>query len=428
MRTLDGREDTLRRITLLYVEDDAFTREQLGRLLARVTGKALPAADGQEGLRVFMEHRPDMVLTDLNMPVMDGLTMTAAIKAESPDTPVIAATAHNDENYLQRAIEVGMDGYVAKPIDLDKLRPVLHKNAQLVLQRREDEARNQLISYLLDINPQLIVSSAGGVIDYANKTLLHSAGHENLEEFLSGRQGLMDRLAIDGREYRLNDPAWIEAAASQDAPRVMAAVPPPEGRPGETNIFWIKARRFPGLDRIVATMTDITDLERERVQLLYQATTDNLTGLANRHKLFEHINAEHVRFRRYRTPMSLIMFDIDHFKKVNDTFGHAAGDQVLAGLAGEVAEVIRDTDTLGRWGGEEFMILAPLTPLHEAMDLAERLRLAVGKADFPVAGRITCSFGVAEMAEGESVDSLLRRVDAALYAAKNKGRNRVEGS
>jgi len=426
MSIQDKRDDALKRITLLYVEDDLFTREQLGRLLSRVVGKALPAGDGHEGIRSFRENRPDMVLTDLNMPVMDGLSMAAVIKAESPDTPVIAATAHNDENYLQRALEVGIDGYVAKPIDLEKLGPVLTRHARVVLQRKEEEARNQLINYLLDINPQLIVSSQGGAIDYANRTLLQSAGHETLEEFLSGRQGFMDSLVLDGATFRLNDPAWIEMAARGDAPRIMATVPPPQGRPGEPSTYWIKARRFSGLDRIVATMTDITDLERERVQLLYRATTDSLTGVANRYKLSEYINAELVRFRRYRTPMSLIMFDIDHFKHVNDTYGHSAGDQVLSGLAEVVAETIRDTDSLGRWGGEEFMILAPVTPLHEAMDLAERLRAAVEHAEFPMAKHITCSFGVAELHEGEMSDSLVKRVDSALYRAKNNGRNRVE--
>jgi len=120
------------------------------------------------------------------------------------------------------------------------------------------------------------------------------------------------------------------------------------------------------------------------------------------------------------------MFDIDHFKNINDTHGHTVGDLVLADLAALVQHAIRDTDTLGRWGGEEFMILTPVTTLIDALEFAERLREGIESKFFPVAGQLTCSFGVAEATEGESLEALFHRVDKALYKAKHNGRNRVE--
>ena len=418
--------EILSRITLLFVEDESVTRIHLSKVLSRMVGEVIAAKDGSEGLRLFREKRPDMVLTDINMPGLNGLDMAAIIKSESPETPVIALTAHDEEHYLHKAIEVGLDGYVGKPIDLDALTPVIFKNARMVLQRKQDEARAQLVSYLLDINPHLIVSCARGVVDYANKTFLQHLGHDSLESLLEGTSGKLSEVHVAGSRYKVKDSSWISKLRKVpgDYHRACFSAEGQECSAGGT--FWVSSRHFPDLDRDIVTFTDITPLERERAQLLYRATTDNLTGVFNRYKLSEYINAECVRFRRYRTPLCLIMFDIDHFKNINDTHGHAEGDRVLVELSGMIMRSIRDTDSLGRWGGEEFIILSPHTSRDEAVEFSERLRRSIESNAFQSVGRVTCSFGVAEIVEGESVDSLLSRVDNALYKAKNNGRNRVE--
>ncbi len=153
------------------------------------------------------------------------------------------------------------------------------------------------------------------------------------------------------------------------------------------------------------------------------AVTDPLTGLGNRRALDEAL-AEAVR--EDGAGFSLILADIDHFKAINDRHGHAAGDAVLVALAGALGDAARPGDRLGRWGGEEFVILCPATDLTSAQALAESMRLRVAGTEIAGAGRRTCSFGVAERIAGESVDGLLARADAALYAAKHNGRDRVE--
>jgi len=418
--------EALSRISLLLVEDDAVTLEQLSRLLARTVDVVHPAADGSEALRLFRELQPDMVLTDINMPVMDGLSMAAIIKSESPDTPIIAVTAHNEEHFLKKAIEVGIDGYVSKPIDPDALIPVLYKNASFVLQRNLEESKNQLVSYLLDINPHLIISSERGRVDYANRTFLQFVGQESLDTLFAGAHGTMNEIHLSGVRYHLSDFSWISELRKLPDHQHTACFSTSGEECVAENTFWVTTRRFPDLDRDIVTFTDITPLERERVQLLYRATTDSLTGVSNRFKLAEYISAEHTRFRRYKMPMSLIMFDIDHFKSINDTHGHTVGDLVLTDLAALVQHAIRDTDTLGRWGGEEFMILTPVASLLDALEFAERLREGIESKFFPVAGHLTCSFGVAEAVAGESLEALFHRVDNALYKAKRNGRNRVE--
>ncbi|HET7839662.1 MAG TPA: diguanylate cyclase [Rectinemataceae bacterium] len=169
----------------------------------------------------------------------------------------------------------------------------------------------------------------------------------------------------------------------------------------------------------------LDELERKNRSLSDMATTDNLTGLANRHQLDATVLGEIERASRYHEPLSLVLLDLDYFKRVNDTWGHATGDEVLVRAARLSQEMIRDTDRIFRWGGEEFLILTPHTNLEGAVVLAEKLRAALASEKHPKVGRLTASLGVTEWGEGEGQAELLRRVDRALYRAKTLGRNRV---
>lgn len=173
------------------------------------------------------------------------------------------------------------------------------------------------------------------------------------------------------------------------------------------------------------------DLAERNEQLLAQsvklealATHDALTGLYNRHKFNELITMELESAKRYDRPFSLIVVDIDHFKRVNDTLGHEAGDQVLVAVATLLHESVRVVDSLARWGGEEFVALLPEVAAGGATKLAERLRRTVKERMF--AGGVTVSCGVAEHRPPESPDGLFARADSALYRAKERGRDRVE--
>ena len=167
-------------------------------------------------------------------------------------------------------------------------------------------------------------------------------------------------------------------------------------------------------------------LQAQAAKLEELATTDALTGAYNRRKFNELILAELERVRRYEHPLSLFILDIDHFKRINDTHGHEAGDEVLVVLADLIRAGIRATDSLARWGGEEFVVLSPEVTLEEAMRLAERLRTAAGTYEYSFVGKVTASIGVAQHRTGETPDELFARADEALYRAKEGGRDRVE--
>ncbi|MCW9053720.1 MAG: ABC transporter substrate-binding protein [Motiliproteus sp.] len=166
----------------------------------------------------------------------------------------------------------------------------------------------------------------------------------------------------------------------------------------------------------------VNDYNRRLKQL---AAYDQLTGVSNRHALSSKLN-DHISIaNRYGRKLSVIFFDVDNFKNVNDTLGHIAGDEVLMGIASSVLANIRKADILGRWGGDEFMILLPEQDVEQACVEAEKLRVLIANHHFPFGGRVSCSFGVAQYHPGMDEDALVTTADKALYKAKENGRNQV---
>ncbi|NUT89947.1 GGDEF domain-containing protein [Pseudomonas corrugata] len=170
-----------------------------------------------------------------------------------------------------------------------------------------------------------------------------------------------------------------------------------------------------------------------RNALLYRAATqsalrDPLTGTGNRIAMDQVMEREIDMARRHMQPLSLLMLDIDHFKRINDTYGHGAGDEVLKAVAESIKDQLRNVDMVFRFGGEEFLILLSNTSREAAATIGERLRYAAQLQDYFAAGvriELTVSLGCATLLPGESMESLLRRVDSALYVAKREGRNRL---
>jgi diguanylate cyclase (GGDEF)-like protein len=199
--------------------------------------------------------------------------------------------------------------------------------------------------------------------------------------------------------------------------------------------FQITASRFVFDDTpyVLLVIEDVTEFKRSEEKLRQlnellenQASTDTLTGISNRLKFDDTLETEIKRSQRFGTPLSLIMFDVDRFKSINDTYGHHAGDDVLKAVSKLVAGSIRRYDLFARWGGEEFIIMTPNSDRDHAVVLAEKLRALIESRQFPAAGNLTCSFGVTELVHGESMVRFMQRVDSALYRAKEQGRNRVE--
>lgn len=196
--------------------------------------------------------------------------------------------------------------------------------------------------------------------------------------------------------------------------------------------FW---RQLPGLapDKVlmwlalVGAVLAIYALRRwhEISRLLAEAETDSLTGLHNRRKIESLLAHEFDRALRYGRPLSVVMIDVDRFKRINDNFGHGVGDIVLAAIARRVRRRMRISDHFGRWGGEEFLLICPETDTEGAMKIADRMRRTIKQHPMRKAGVVTASFGVSAYSGQGDYDTLIREADSYLYMAKQQGRDRV---
>lgn len=177
--------------------------------------------------------------------------------------------------------------------------------------------------------------------------------------------------------------------------------------------------RFIGLTR------DITKTLSYEKELKTLALSDRLTGLYNRHKLDELLKQQFSLAKRYQTSFAVMILDIDHFKQMNDTYGHHVGDKTLIEFSQILQNSVRQSDMVGRWGGEEFLIIIPEADKVSRRKMGEKIRSSIEQHRFDVVGQVTVSIGLAVYKKEEELDNLLSRADTALYSAKQKGRNRL---
>jgi diguanylate cyclase (GGDEF)-like protein/PAS domain S-box-containing protein len=180
------------------------------------------------------------------------------------------------------------------------------------------------------------------------------------------------------------------------------------------------------VNAVQSIVREVTERKKAEQNLEKMASSDPLTSLFNRRRFSEFLEHEVDRTKRYKSALSIIMLDIDHFKAINDRFGHQEGDGVLQALSTRLKDVIRESDIIARWGGEEFMILAVNTDLQNAQTIAEKIRADIENQQFPNVTTFTISAGVTQFKDGDDPASLIERVDQALYQAKNNGRNQVQ--
>jgi len=195
-------EDLLKEVSLLYVEDDEHVREGMLKFLSRRFDKVYGASNGKEGLEMFKQNSPDIVIADIQMPLMNGLDMARQIKEASPDTPVIITTAYSEVPYLMESIEIGVDRYIPKPIIQEDLYKAIHKSAFKFIHRKIVNAKNRVIQTVMDWNPCFTILISGENLDYVNKTFLNFAGYETMEEFLRHHECVDDFIVAVGKDEK----------------------------------------------------------------------------------------------------------------------------------------------------------------------------------------------------------------------------------
>ena len=181
-------DEILQNIRVLYVEDEELAREEVADFLDFEVGSLEVASNGEEGLEKFKEFKPDIVITDINMPKMNGLDMAKSIKKISPKTPIIVTSAYSDSDFIIKAIEIGISRYVLKPIDVDELLTMLIQSTKELFFESRLEVQNEYIKFLIDSNPAFMLVLTNKEMEYINRTFLEFLGYKNEEEFLKEHQ------------------------------------------------------------------------------------------------------------------------------------------------------------------------------------------------------------------------------------------------
>ncbi|MCD6433471.1 MAG: GGDEF domain-containing protein, partial [Sulfurimonas sp.] len=276
---------------------------------------------------------------------------------------------------------------------------------------------------LLNLQQDMIVVSNGENTIDANSAFLNFFNYKTIEDFHHEHPCVCD-MFIKEEGYLAKEMyglSWIEYMKNNPKEEHRVKI---LNNSGEERIFEIELEKLENSNKVFILFRDITDDMRLHETLQERANYDALTHIFNRGRFEYYLDKEILRSSRNGEKFSLIMFDIDHFKEINDTYGHDVGDIVLKELTSLVSKHIRNLDVFARWGGEEFMIIS-LTNIEYSERFAEKLREVIDKNVFTTVGHVCCSFGVTQFHHKDTKKLIVKRCDNMLYSAKEAGRNCV---
>ena len=474
-------------LQVLLVDDNPIQMSLLRHLFQRHGHQTLEARNGAEALIILATEYPDVVVSDCVMPLLDGYQLCRLIKDDraTRHLPVLLLTAQGAGLARFWAKTCGADRFLVKGRDLDHVVEVATALAVGLPRSRAALAVPRLAqeNFGVDaIQRRLALALEQRLVETALRdsiARLYTAEHDTLRlirdftEILQelvfpgallvayqGEEGVRCR-GVHGASTGEGDRRALEAAVREqmgltEAPECHWRAEADEGdrrrglRDPVLRVLPARMLGYPSLgalgflaerraaeefDRLFEIAAEelgrILSLEDSRLRLYHQAIRDPLTGLFNRRHILDMLSMEVDQCGRFGHDLSLMLIDLDHFKAVNDRFGHATGDQVLSVMAQRMAFGLRKVDQLGRIGGEEFLAYGPQTDLAGIRALAERLREHVAREavpGLPPGDRVTLSIGLTTWeGAGDTVERMLTRADQALYQAKAAGRNRVIG-
>ncbi len=444
---------------ILVVDDIEANVRLLEAKLAAEYYDVLTASDGPSALAIASSEQPDIVLLDVMMPGMDGFEVCRRLK-EDPATrhiPVVLVTALDGRSDRIEGLEAGADEFLTKPIDdvllfarvrsLTRLKLVIDE-----LRQREESGRRMGViagaaSRLGGTGGRILIVDDNERQSQRVATEL-AVDHRPVvetdpEKALATARGPVDIVIVNASAKNFDGLRFCANLRSDEVSRHLPVlvIVDPDDRPRlvkalEIGVNDILTRPIDPQELSARARTQIkrkryTDFLRQNLDhSLELAVTDQLTGLHNRRYMEGQLSALARRAAMGGDPVAALMIDIDHFKKINDNFGHDVGDEVLREFAVRLASNVRAVDLPCRYGGEEFTVIMPDTQIEDAERIAERIRLHVAGSPFRVAGgellTVTISVGVAAtIGTTDTPETLLKRADSAVYEAKHAGRNRV---
>jgi len=447
---------------VLVVDDVPANVKLLEAKLSNEYYDVITAKDGYEAIELTKAKKPDLILLDVMMPGIDGFETCRQIK-QDPDVshiPVVMVTALSDPSDRVRGLEAGADDFITKPINdtalFARVRSLVRIKVLIDELRLRDKSGSQLGMSASDFSLNLDVTGSNLMmvdddmvqarriiekLTAGGYKITHFSDHKQAIEF--ARTAELDLMLIS---TQLADIDGLRLATQFKALEQVRHVPIIMMVDEDEQHLMLKGLEL-GVNDYLLIPVDFnemfarmkTQIRRKKYQEAlksnYQesvsmAVTDGLTRLYNRHYLDTHLKNLVRQAGEQKRNLSIVIMDMDHFKHVNDTYGHGVGDEVLVALSAIIVKTIRSADLAARYGGEEFVVLMPETDAIRCYEGAERIRRAVESTPFVVSHpespiSKTISIGCATMEVNDTPESLLRRADGELYKSKNMGRNRV---
>ena len=421
---------TMEKVRILIVEDEGLIARDIENMVKNAGYEVCGVVQsGTEAIRQAEALEPDLVLMDILLQgEMDGIEAAYIIR-ERFNLPVIYLTSHADETTLERAKVSEPLGYTLKPVEQKELMTVmemaLYKH-QLELKLKERE--EWLGTILHSIGEGVIATDRTGCVTFMNPVAEKLTGWSQPESIGKPLTSILH--AVDeesGKLVRISIPEILSGHLQSPVNGTVQIVNYQDKIPVEINTTLIRDDKD-GASGLVLVLYDLTERKRYEETLRYNAVHDHLTGLPNRTLFFDRLSMALAQAQRESHLVAIIMLDLDEFKKVNDTYGHNAGDRLLQGVAARLTHMFRRSDTIARLGGDEFVLLLPDLPYAEvARNVAERIVHCFQKP-FDVEGiqvATTASLGVSVFpGDGEDAETLIKNADIAMYRSKDDGRNR----
>lgn len=424
---LDFRLD-IKRCDILVVDDNPINLKVLTSVLESNGYSVRKAIDGKTTLKEISKKKPDLVLLDVQMPDMDGFEVCRQLKAkpETEDLSIIFITGTDTVESKVEGFKAGGVDYIPRPLQMPEVLVRVRNQLMIRQLQQNSEAENDRLGIILGALPVpyfISIINDGKILEINDLACqMFKISQEDVSKFKS-----IDFYAEPEFRPILLETVKRTGPISNEEIKMKDAA-------GDvfTTLFSATPLKLSGEDVFFVTFLDISVRKKMELKLEKLATTDYLTGTLNRRAYIERADAERQRANRYKHPICMVFFDIDHFKQINDTYGHDVGDIALKVLVDIIGHSLRASDALGRLGGEEFALLLPETSFEGANILAERIRQRVSEEVIEAAGtdgfKMTISGGLALWEEGQTYDDLFKKVDERLYAAKNGGRNQIVNS
>ncbi|QOP41149.1 GGDEF domain-containing response regulator [Sulfurimonas marina] len=379
------------------------------------------AHNGTKALMAIEKFNIELILLDIQMPGINGFEVAKQIREQKKydHIPIIFLTSQKNEDSIVEGFDIGGNDYITKPFNPKEL--IARVQTHLHVHQLQ-----KFLEMMLNMQSTIIVLSDGADLTFINQTGLDFFDFEDSDQFFKYFTCICDAFVnIKGCFYPNPDDQsgeWIEKIQKLPQDKRNVAI---RSKDSKITIFHVSVQSIPASTMYIIDFNDITEsIEKQRL-LEEQVIHDPLTGAYNRTYFHQNVD-RFTKNNRYNDELKVVaFFDIDYFKQVNDTYGHDVGDIILQEFVEVIQNSIRDTDTLIRWGGEEFILIVSLQERAFVEKILEKLRSAIEQYNFTTIGNITCSIGATFFQTNEDIYDTIKRADIALYQSKSDGRNRI---